>query len=195
MKKPDLFLNLFIAAIIGFCAYALTVYLDGRAQPSSAPVIIEAPVSTTADAAQATVPDFTFTDINGKSHSIRDFTGKVVILNFWASWCPPCIKEFPDLINAAAAHKDDVVLIALSSDHDEAAMERFLNTLEKETKFRRMKNVLIALDKNGAITQRKFQTMRLPETILISREGIAAHKLIGANWDIDDLKNTIEELL
>jgi len=141
------------------------------------------------------VPAFSFTDRNGETHSIEDFRGKIVLLNFWASWCPPCIREFPYFIKAADEYKDDLVIIALSSDIEEAAMNRFLTKLEKEQQGAfPAPNMLVALDENTAITGDIFQTFKLPETILIDRQGQMREKLIGADWKYEDLTQKIEAL-
>lgn len=171
-------LNIIIAACIGLLTYGLTLYMDGRS-----PGVTQAPINATTPQSGDTAPDFTFTDINNKTHSLRDFEGKTVILNFWASWCPPCIKEFPLLLKAAEQNKDSVILIALSSDHDPEAMTRFTDKLALEN----ADNVFIALDEETKITGGLFQTFRLPETIIIDPEQKLQHKLVGANWGYEEL--------
>lgn len=53
---------------------------------------------------------FQFTDITGKNHVLSDYKGKWVLVNFWATWCPPCLKEIPDLISLYESRKDLVVI-------------------------------------------------------------------------------------
>ncbi len=63
--------------------------------------------------------DVTFTDLNGKPVKLSDFRGKFVAVNFWATWCPPCLQEIPDLVMFYAAHKDrDAVVIGVNYDDD-----------------------------------------------------------------------------
>ena len=88
-------------------------------------------------------PQFTFLDIAGKEYALSDYAGKIVILNFWASWCAPCITEFPHLLSFAAANPD-IILIALSSDKDKAVVENFLKRLDPASRSHlKMRNIII----------------------------------------------------
>jgi len=61
--------------------------------------------------------DFTLKDIKGKTHRLADYRGKWVLVNFWATWCPPCLNEIPELSNLHNAHKDkDLVVIGIAMD-------------------------------------------------------------------------------
>ena len=141
------------------------------------------------------VPDFTFTTLDGDQKSIRDFKGKVVVLNFWASWCAPCVKEFPHFLKLAKNYTNRIVFIGLSSDHDMASMNRFLSKMDYQNpQAMSLPNVLIALDEQGEITREIFQTYRLPETILIDEKGYMREKLIGADWAYEDLATMVEGL-
>lgn len=136
------------------------------------------------------LPDFSFTTPDKTTHTITDFKNKIVVLNFWASWCPPCIKEFPNFIKLAEAYPDDVVFIALSSDIDEPAMNAFLKKTGLQAQ---PKNILIALDTQD-LTKSLFQTYKLPETILADRNLVMNTKIIGADWEYEDLASRIETL-
>lgn len=66
----------------------------------------------------AVAADFTVTDTEGKSHSLSGYKGKWVLVNFWATWCPPCIEEIPDLVTLHDTHKDkDLVVIGIAMDY------------------------------------------------------------------------------
>src|SRR4051812_31278453 len=72
-------------------------------------------------------PDFTIQADNGKSVSVSNFGGKVLVLNFWASWCPPCVQETPSLSQFASQYASKgVVVLAISVDKDEKAYRGFL---------------------------------------------------------------------
>ncbi len=137
----------------------------------------------------ARAPDFTYEDIGGTVGALSKHRGKVVILNFWASWCPPCVAEFPQLLTLAATYPDDVVLLALSSDHDPAMMDRFLARLKREQGAKATApNVVIARDVDNSIILPVYGTARLPETIVIDADGIMREKVSGAiEWDAPDV--------
>lgn len=143
------------------------------------------PVTPPTIAAGHRVPDVSFTTVDGKTRRLSDYAGKVIILNFWASWCTPCVVEFPALLKLAAAFPDDVVLVALSADHDRAMMDRFLENLKRNNpQTASASNVIIGWDKDNTLIQPVFQTVRLPETILIGPDHIMRDKIAGAvEWD------------
>lgn len=176
-------LNLLILlalVLTGFGAAALLQQPEPAATPSG-------------PAAQqlAPAPDFTFTDLSGRAHKRSDYAGKTVILNFWASWCAPCVAEFPLLLETAA--KTQAILIALSSDDNAAAVERFLLKLDaKSQKILKQNNIIIALDPDKAITSDLFQTVSLPETVIIGPSGLMTHKIIGAVENAETLQEHIK---
>ncbi|MFP4314463.1 MAG: TlpA family protein disulfide reductase [Alphaproteobacteria bacterium] len=159
-----------------------------------------APPSTASEGAQEIpviktmhpVPSFIFTDTQGQNFSIEDFKGKIVVLNFWASWCAPCIKEMPYFLKLAEEYPDDVVFIGLSNDFTPEAMNRFLEKLAQDNHAAtQAPNVFFAFDENAQVTRNIFQTYRLPETIIIDQKGIMREKLIGADWGYEDLRSII----
>lgn len=162
-------LNLVLLALVLLAGYGYTVIANA---PPRAPV----------------APTFSFSDLKGTEHSLSDYKGKIVLINFWASWCAPCIKEFPHLIKTAKKYPDDVVLIALSSDSHEDAIKKFIRGKNAEAK-----NIILALDKND-IAGKKFQTFQLPETYILDRNLQISGKLVGATWKPVELEAMIEKL-
>jgi thiol-disulfide isomerase/thioredoxin len=99
---------------LGTSFYALRrsrVAAEQQTSPASAKVIRFAKNPETA-------PPFLLRDINGKIVSTADWKGKVVILNFWATWCPPCREEIPELVQLQAKYKDTLEIVGVSEDDD-----------------------------------------------------------------------------
>jgi thiol-disulfide isomerase/thioredoxin len=84
----------------------------------------------TAITAFADPMDFTLNDINGKPRSLSEFRGKWVIVNYWATWCPPCLDEIPDLVSFHEKHKDkDAVVLGINfEESDPAYLHEFVDT-------------------------------------------------------------------
>ena len=78
-------------------------------------------------AGSAAAKDFVFKDMQGQVQRLSDYRGKWVLVNFWATWCPPCMVEVPDLIALHDAHKDkDLVVIGVSLDSTKVAVKKFV---------------------------------------------------------------------
>jgi thiol-disulfide isomerase/thioredoxin len=84
----------------------------------------------TAITALADPVDFTLNDVNGKPRSLSEFRGKWVIVNYWATWCPPCLDEIPDLVEFHEKHKDkDAVVLGINfEDVDPAYLLEFVDS-------------------------------------------------------------------
>lgn len=142
------------------------------------------------------LPSFSFETTDGQSHDVANFRGKVVLMNFWASWCVPCIAEFPVLLKIAEIYPDRLVLLAFSNDMNVAAIQSFTERLEPEVSAKlRADNVLMIWDENMRITQDLFGIFQLPETILVAPDGNIAHKFIGVDWSADDMQTRIDTAL
>lgn len=128
-------------------------------------------------------PVFSFRDLNGAAHSLEEYRDRTVILNFWASWCAPCVIEFPRLLRAAVRRGEGTVLVALSLDAEEAAIEKFLRSLDAESrKLLEKGNIVVGRDEGKTVSQGLFQTYRLPETVFIGPGLVLRGKIAGAEW-------------
>ncbi len=127
------------------------------------------------------VPEFTYEDLEGRSQSTRDWLGKVVLLNFWATWCPPCRAEIPDLIRLQTKYADRLLIVGLSTDAEGKETVRSfveeaginyrigMSTPELEAKF-------------GGI-------LGLPTTFLVDTRGRVVQKHIGfANPELYEME-------
>jgi cytochrome c biogenesis protein CcmG, thiol:disulfide interchange protein DsbE len=131
-------------------------------------------------------PDFTVKD-NERTVKLSDYRGQVVVLNFWASWCPPCIQETPSLVEMQSRLKDKgVIVLAVSEDADEAAYHRFLQ---------RFNSNLIAVRDPSAKTKGLYGTVLIPETFIIDRKGVVRRKFISAvDWNSPEITDFLTKL-
>ena len=114
----------------------------------------------------APAPDFEWTSLDGQTLRLSTYRGKVVVVNFWATWCPPCREEMPALQRVAASERDIVVLeVDLMEPGDKA--RSFLDSLGLD----RLQPVL---DGDGATT-RRFGVLSLPSTFFVDKTGVIRH--------------------
>lgn len=106
-------------------------------------------------------------DLKGKNFSIEKLKGKVVLLNFWASWCLPCRKEFSDLVSVVEWAKGEVALLSISNDSSKEDIQKFLNDLKKELKLNQ-KNIHIVWDSDFVVSK-KFNVLKWPETFILDK--------------------------
>jgi peroxiredoxin len=123
----------------------------------------------------ANAPDFTVQDSDHKV-ALSDFRGQVVVLNFWGSWCAPCIAETPALVQMQRRMKDKgVVVLAVSIDVDDAAYHRFLKDFNM--------NMVTVRDGDHKSAD-LYGTFGWPESYIIDRKGVIRRKFIGAvDWN------------
>ena len=119
--------------------------------------------------------------------TLADHRGKVVVLNFWATWCPPCVEEMPSLVELQQRLKDKgVIVLAVSLDADEAAYHKFLKDHGV--------NLLTVRDPDLK-SSNLYGTFKYPETYIIDRNGILRRKFIGAvNWNDPEVVSFLEKL-
>jgi len=145
--------------------------------------------------AKLTVPDFTLKDLHGNDVSLASYRGKVVVLNFWASWCGPCREEMPDLANLAEIlkPKKDVALVTVSVDHGPDEVRDLFKTVLRgatEPPF----PVLFDPEGNTAVGP-KFGTHQFPETWLIDKRGVVRARYDGTRpWSDATVVEAIDEL-
>jgi peroxiredoxin len=131
--------------------------------------------------------DFSLT-LAGKSQQLSDLKGKVVVLNFWATWCPPCVEETPSL-NRLQKYIDSRggMVLGVSVDEDGAAYEKFLK--DQSVIFPTYRD---ATKKSAA----DYGTTIYPETYVIDRHGKIARKFVGAQqWDSPEMLGYFDAIL
>ena len=129
------------------------------------------------EAAQALIgkvaADFKLDLLGGGQAKLADHKGKdVVIIDFWATWCPPCVAELPQIAEVAKARADKgLVFYAVNEEEDATDVKRFLEE-------KKLTDVKVALDKEGEVAK-AYLVDPLPQTVIIGRDGVVKTVLIG----------------
>lgn len=167
------------AACIGFMG--LLVTLSAGAAPESRQMIRAAETSTPA-------PDLVLQDLTGKQQRLSDQRGKVVAVNFWATWCPPCRKELPSMQNTYEAFsKDGFEILAVNVGENWETVAPFLENFEVTFP------VLFDQD-SDAIAQ--WKVLGLPTTFLVDANGKITHRINGGrDWDDPGFRTELEEII
>lgn len=144
------------------------------------------------DADEDIAPNFEWRDSNGVTRTLNDLLGKVVVVNFWATWCAPCLVEMPSLNDIAKdMAADSVVVIGISTDQSG-------NVLEKVRNFHRSKRLIfqVIMDPNmdAYKTYSPTNETLLPQTYIIDRDGYIYTRFYGEQ-QYDTFRESIEELL
>jgi cytochrome c biogenesis protein CcmG, thiol:disulfide interchange protein DsbE len=131
-------------------------------------------------------PDFTVQDTDHKI-TLSQFRGQVVVLNFWGSFCPPCIEETPSMVRMQSRLKDKgVVVLGVSIDVDDAAYHKFLKDFNV--------NMVTVRDGDQKVSS-VYGTFGWPETFVIDRQGVIRRKFIGAvDWTSPEVTDYLSKL-
>lgn len=149
-----------------------------------APVVLLAACNRGAHPAQTdkVAPDFTVSDGASTVH-LASYRGQVVLLNFWASWCMPCLEELPSLL-ALHHEQPNLVILAVSVDEDPDAYSRFMARHHMD---------LISVRDPNESAARLYHTDMWPETYLIDRNGIIRRKFVGPQeWTSPAISNYLK---
>ena len=134
-------------------------------------------------------PDFTASDMNGRTVRLADNRGKIVLLNIWATWCPPCVDEMPSLEKLYQEFKDqNFALMAVSIDSDGiTAVAPFM---------KKHGLTFPALIDSQAAIQTSYEITGVPETFIIDKKGILVRKVIGPlDWSAPEVLEYIRKLI
>lgn len=132
----------------------------------------------------STAPVFTITD-SQHTVSLDKLRGKPVVLNFWATWCPPCIEEMPSLLQLHKELGDKVTILAVSEDADDAAYQQFIHD----------HGVDLLTVRDTQHQNEVYGTFKFPETYIIDRNGKIVRKFIGTqDWISRDIVDYLQKL-
>jgi thiol-disulfide isomerase/thioredoxin len=131
---------------------------------------------------------FRLTDQKDKDHSLSDYRGKVVLVNFWASWCPPCIHEMPALKKLKQHHANkDFEILALNVGQKKYKVRKFANVIKLD--------LPVLLD-TASKTFNEWNVKTLPTSFLIDATGTVRYRVIGnPGWDNAETMRVIDKLL
>jgi thiol-disulfide isomerase/thioredoxin len=175
-SKPKLNLIMLVTVIIIAALAVLYMYLPedkskiaGENKAIAAETISE---STKPNSDYALAPDFALTDINGDIVKLSDYRGKVVFVNFWATWCPPCRAEIPHFIELVEEFEDDFIVLGISVDrpNDKAKVPGFAESYNINYP------VLFADEQIAAYGQ----ISSIPTTFVVDKDGYVKGQIIGA---------------
>lgn len=157
------------------CAIIMLIAMAGqsRAQDDAGPVPIGSPA-----------PDFRLTSLRGENKSLAQYRGKIVLVNFWASWCPYCRDEMPSMDRLARLFpKGDLVILAIN--------------VEKRIP-EKYRKAPVSFDLLGDATgqvQQRYGANRLPDTFTVDRKGIVRQRVIGGmEWDAPKVVSYLKSL-
>jgi thiol-disulfide isomerase/thioredoxin len=134
-------------------------------------------------------PAISFADLSGETVGLTDFRGKPVLVNLWATWCEPCLREMPSLDRLQSRFGEQITVVAVSQDRGGSkVVEPFIAKLG-------LKSVKIYVDPKSAVG-RAFGVQGLPTTILVDREEKVVGRVEGAaEWDSPKLLSVLEPFL
>lgn len=133
-----------------------------------------------------TAPDFTLRTLDGKTVELAQNDGKPTLINFWASWCPPCKEEMPHIQKAYEKYGDRVrfLMVNLTALDDRENMERYIR--------RENFTFPVLLDETGEVGKR-YNTFSIPQTYIVNEKGEIVRKIVGA-MSKDQLEEIMRQL-
>jgi peroxiredoxin len=173
-----------IALRTGTWLFALALMVPMISQPSAA---ADSPSTLHAVADRPMAPEFALADMDGVMHRLSDYRGQVVMVNFWATWCPPCREEMPSMQRAWEQIQDeDIVILAIDVGEDEDTIFTF--TADYPVEFP------LLLDLDSGVTQ-EWPVRGLPTTFIVDPQGRIAYRAIGSrDWEDPALLDTLRAL-
>jgi len=181
MKRLDRIAGMLLGAALVFGIPAATGARAADLPPLSHSLTKQAP---------RPAPALKLKDIDGATHDLAKLRGKVVLINFWATWCPPCRREMPSMERLSQALKgEDFVVLAVDVGEDADTIHAFTSQLDTTLRFP------ILLDSTSRAMQ-AWKVAGLPTTFLVDKQGrIVASAIGGREFDHPEIVGAIRELL
>jgi peroxiredoxin len=134
-------------------------------------------------------PDFTLDTLDGQSVTLSDLRGKAVVVNLWASWCPPCRAEMPALQAAYEADRErglEILAVDMTYQDREQDVLRFVQDFGL--------NFTVALDRDGTVA-RQYLLRALPSTFFVGPDGVIRKVVVGGPMSEATIRSTVREML
>ena len=116
-------------------------------------------------------PDFALTTVDGQTMSLSDHTGQIVLINFWATWCPSCVTEMPDYEQVYQQYQPEFVVLGVNLQESSSQVQQYADGLGL--------TFPVLLDGDGSVTTHQYQITGMPGSILIDRQGRIFYRHIG----------------
>ena len=157
---------------------------------SRVPSVVGAPLSSSPSPREGFLaPDFTLDTLDGNQITLSELRGQIVVINFWATWCPPCREEMPALEKSYEQYKDSgVVLLGVNLTDQDSVSE--VESFVQEFKL----TYPILLDRDGSVSA-LYQLKGLPTTLFVNREGVIRAVVVGGPMSETFIRSKIEALL
>lgn len=137
------------------------------------------------------VPDFTATDTSGHTYKLSQWKGKVVLLSFWATWCAPCVEEFPSLMRMLDQFPNDIVMVGVSADQSKKDIDDFITMFGGK-----QKNNFFSLWDPSLQIASTYGTEQIPENYIIDRNMKLIKKFSNSeNWTSPDMLAYLKQLV
>lgn len=158
---------------------------------SRVPSAVGAPLSSSPSPREGFLaPDFTLDTLDGSKITLSELRGKIVVINLWATWCPPCRAETPALEKAYEQYKDSgVVILGVNLTNQDSLSD--VKAFIQEFKL----TYPILLDRDGSVNNTLYQIKGLPSTFFVNREGIIRTVVVGGPMSETFIRSKIEALL
>jgi thiol-disulfide isomerase/thioredoxin len=153
-----------VGVLVGFAGFGTSMAAQSAPGAPSAPKASEAPKRPMA-------PDFEVRDLEGKTVKLSDFLGKVVVIDFWATWCGPCVRGMPVSVAVTKEYGDRVVFLPVDVDDRESA--------EKVKAFAAKKGWDFPLYLGGKAVGSKYGVSGIPHTVIVAADGSVTAKHVG----------------
>ena len=132
-------------------------------------------------------PDITLELLDGQTLAMSDLRGRLVLLDFWATWCGPCLASLPTLMEIAEQYADEVEFVAVNQSEEPASIQQFLDS--------RLWKLRVGLDRDGTIG-RLLRVNAIPTVLVFDREGVLRHVHVGAGPNLKaELTEVIQQFI